>query len=85
MPGLPVVISPVAEKAAGEGAMRRSDEHSEGLFSYVRCEARVPANHPLRPVRHQLHGRRPHRGCRQLLVMRTSPNIGMSLGSVATR
>jgi transposase len=35
----------------GEGAMRGSDERSEGLFSYVSCEARVPANHPLRPIR----------------------------------
>jgi transposase len=31
--------------------MRGSDERSEGLFSYVSCEARVPANHPLRPIR----------------------------------
>ena len=31
--------------------MRGSDERSEGLFSYVSCEARVPGNHPLRPVR----------------------------------
>ena len=31
--------------------MRGSDEKSEGLFSYVSCEARVPADHPLRPIR----------------------------------
>lgn len=31
--------------------MRGSDERSEGLFSYVSCEARVPADHPLRPIR----------------------------------
>src|SRR5229473_5121962 len=31
--------------------MRCPDERSEGLFSYVSCEARVPADHPLRPVR----------------------------------
>ena len=31
--------------------MRGSDERSEGLFSYVSCEARVPACHPLRPIR----------------------------------
>ena len=31
--------------------MRGSDERSEGLFSYVSCEARVPADHPLRPMR----------------------------------
>lgn len=31
--------------------MRGSDERGEGLFSYVSCEARVPANHPLRPIR----------------------------------
>lgn len=31
--------------------MRGSDERSEGLFSYVSCEARVPDGHPLRPIR----------------------------------
>jgi transposase len=31
--------------------MRGSDDRSEGLFSYVSCEARVPAEHPLRPIR----------------------------------
>jgi transposase len=31
--------------------MRGADERSEGLFSYVSCEARVPAEHPLRAVR----------------------------------
>ena len=31
--------------------MRREDRHSGGLFSYVDLEARVPADHPLRPIR----------------------------------
>ena len=31
--------------------MRGGDERSEGLFSYVSCEARVPANHALRAIR----------------------------------
>jgi len=31
--------------------MRGPDERSDGLFSYVSCEARVPADHPLRAVR----------------------------------
>jgi transposase len=31
--------------------MRGSDIQTEGLFSYVSCEARVPANHPLRAIR----------------------------------
>lgn len=31
--------------------MRGGDDRSEGLFSYVSCEARVPANHPLRAIR----------------------------------
>lgn len=31
--------------------MRGSDERTEGLFSYVSCEARVPATHPLRAIR----------------------------------
>ena len=31
--------------------MRGTDEHSGSLFSYVDLEARVPADHPLRPLR----------------------------------
>jgi len=31
--------------------MRGTDEQSAGLFSYVSCEARVPGDHPLRPIR----------------------------------
>ena len=31
--------------------MRGGDEHTEALFSYVSCEARVPADHPLRLIR----------------------------------
>ena len=31
--------------------MRGSDEQTGALFSYVSCEARVPADHPLRLVR----------------------------------
>lgn len=31
--------------------MRGRDNRSEGLFSYVRLEERVPADHPLRPIR----------------------------------
>ena len=31
--------------------MRGGDDRTEGLFSYVSCEARVPAEHPLRPIR----------------------------------
>lgn len=31
--------------------MRGGDYRSEGLFSYVSCEARVPAKHPLRAIR----------------------------------
>src|SRR4029077_11249092 len=32
-------------------AMRGEDQRSEGIFSYVRLEQRVPADHPLRPIR----------------------------------
>jgi transposase len=32
-------------------AMRGGDVRSDGLFSYVSCEARVPNDHPLRPIR----------------------------------
>jgi transposase len=31
--------------------MRGQDDRSEGLFSYVRLDERVPADHPLRPIR----------------------------------
>jgi transposase len=31
--------------------MRGEDRQSGALFSYVSCEARVPADHPLRPIR----------------------------------
>ncbi len=31
--------------------MRGYDERSDGLFSYVSCEARVPVSHPLRAIR----------------------------------
>ena len=31
--------------------MRGWDAKTEGLFSYVSCEARVPSDHPLRPIR----------------------------------
>ena len=31
--------------------MRGSDVRTDSLFSYVSCEARVPATHPLRPIR----------------------------------
>lgn len=31
--------------------VRGSDERTESLFSYVSCEARVPAEHPLRLIR----------------------------------
>jgi hypothetical protein len=30
--------------------MRGSDVETAGLFSYVRCEARVPTSQPLRPI-----------------------------------
>ena len=31
--------------------MRGDDVRTDGLFSYVSCEERVPADHPLRPIR----------------------------------
>jgi transposase len=31
--------------------MRGTDSRSSDLFSYVSCEARVPADHPLRAIR----------------------------------
>src|SRR6266436_4959883 len=35
----------------GGRPMRGWDVRSEALFSYVSCEARVPKDHPLRPIR----------------------------------
>jgi transposase len=34
-----------------ERAMRGEDVRTDALFSYVSCEARVPRDHPLRPIR----------------------------------
>ena len=34
-----------------EASMRGSDQRSGSLFSYVDLEARVRADHPLRPIR----------------------------------
>jgi hypothetical protein len=31
--------------------MRGGDLRTDSLFSYVSCEARVPPDHPLRPIR----------------------------------
>jgi hypothetical protein len=31
--------------------MRGQDDRSEGFFSYVRLEERIPGDHPLRPIR----------------------------------
>src|ERR1700756_2926947 len=31
--------------------MRGKDQRSEGFFSYVSLETRIPADHPLRPIR----------------------------------
>src|SRR5246127_3743491 len=32
-------------------AMRGEDQRADGFFSYVRLETRIPADHPLRPIR----------------------------------
>src|SRR5258708_13794901 len=34
----------------GDRPMRGGGVRSEGLFSYLNCEARVPLDHPLRPI-----------------------------------
>jgi hypothetical protein len=31
--------------------MRGKDQQSDSLFSYIRLETRIPADHPLRPIR----------------------------------
>jgi transposase len=35
----------------GDERMRGDDEQQEGMFSYISPEKRVPADHPLRPIR----------------------------------
>jgi hypothetical protein len=34
--------------------MRGQDTQQAGLFSYLSPEVRVPATHPLRPIRHDV-------------------------------
>jgi transposase len=41
----------VRDSFGWENAMRGDDERSDGFFSYVRLEARIPADHPLRAIR----------------------------------
>lgn len=36
--------------------MRGTDSKQEGMFSYASPEARVPTNHPLRPIRAMVPG-----------------------------
>src|SRR5262245_44435916 len=38
-------------KGNEEETMRGEDRKADGLFSYLRPEQRVPADHPLRPIR----------------------------------
>jgi hypothetical protein len=37
----------------GRRPMHGWDTRTESLFGYVSCEARVPLDHPLRPIRHK--------------------------------
>ena len=47
----PVGRDSIASGLNGVGlAMRGPDRRTEGLFSYVSCESRVPADHPLRAI-----------------------------------
>ncbi len=39
------------DRLGRRAGMRGGDARTESLFSYVSCEARVPAGHPLRPIR----------------------------------
>ena len=34
--------------------MRGDDRHQSAMFSYISLETRVPADHPLRPIRHMV-------------------------------
>jgi hypothetical protein len=43
--------SALRDEMLGEGPMRGRDARTAALFSYVSCEARVPFDHPLRPIR----------------------------------
>jgi transposase len=39
------------KEGQGDERMRGDDDQQEGMFSYISPEKRVPANHPLRPIR----------------------------------
>src|SRR6266404_4060587 len=39
------------KEGQGDERMRGDDNQQEGMFSYVSPEKRVPADHPLRPIR----------------------------------
>src|SRR6266403_846961 len=44
------VLYALRDEMWGERPMRGGDVRSEALFSYLSCEARVPLDHPLRPI-----------------------------------
>ena len=48
--GPDMAYNPRRVTRCGGRPMRGWDARSEGLFSYVSCEARVPLDHPLRPI-----------------------------------
>ena len=50
--------------------MRGDDEQSGHLFSYLSPEQRVPADHPLRPIRQMTDAAQPHHvvGDEQLVI-----------------
>jgi transposase len=35
--------------------MRGTDEHQDGMFSYLSLAARVPKDHPLRPIKQMVN------------------------------
>src|SRR5260221_11755863 len=39
------------KEGQGDERMRGDDDQQEGMFSYISPEKRVPADHPLRPIR----------------------------------
>ena len=41
----------VVDSICAGNAMRGEDQRADGFFSYVRLETRIPAEHPLRPIR----------------------------------
>ncbi len=55
--------------------MRGTDLRQEGMFSYVSPEARVPQDHPLRPIREMVNRALEAKAMSKARRATTSPDI----------